>query len=665
MNHNALPDTVKTSIIELDSSLTNRNIKIVDFLPEGKLFLEKLLTIRRNTPVLSENERDRILLNIVGGELRLNAFRSEQKKQMNCCFSFINNLLPQTRFFVYLYPMIRKKSILLTLLFTVAVAAILTSCYDLKSRERLAHAQQLLEQEYGDSAANALDSIYLPRDMGREYYMQYLVTRVQAKYKAYREVKNDTAVMEAVRYYEKKNKNPEQIALANYSAGCVMKERGENKRAIPYFKKAVNAATLTKNFKLQGLIYGNLAYVYHEELFQEQAIDYFKKAFSVYRQAKGTETNQMNTLSFLATNFLTNQQQDSALHYFKQALTIADAVHDRYYQAFIRNNIGLVYQQKKDYNLSNFFLNESLHYSPDSSLRNKIQLNIAENYLKLTDFNALKEYLPVIKKSMESTSDLYYKSATIDFLKEYEVRIGNYTQAFLYSEENYRIASTIFNQNQARALIEAEKEFDYTQKANEVKLAKQRQQNITLFFSLLLLLFLSIGLFFRFRARQKQKLKDVQTESERIIQEGKNQEMEKRLIQFINSNKQYKTLIRNTSELHTIIYNTAQAGEVVDKSSRFSKIKKALSQTEDTIRENLSNLSRSFLLEQDFSSKFLENEISDTEVIILFMLYNKEDRKDIAALLATNPHALTQRISRLKEKMKPLLTETEYQLFFQ
>lgn len=561
--------------------------------------------------------------------------------------------------------MIRKNSILLTLLFTVAVAAILTSCYDLKSRERLAHAQQLLEQEYGDSAANALDSIYLPRDMGREYYMQYLVTRVQAKYKAYREVKNDTAVMEAVRYYEKKNKNPEQIALANYSAGCVMKERGENKRAIPYFKKAVNAATLTKNFKLQGLIYGNLAYVYHEELFQEQAIDYFKKAFSVYRQAKGTETNQMNTLSFLATNFLTNQQQDSALHYFKQALTIADAVHDRYYQASIRNNIGLVYQQKKDYNLSNFFLNESLHYSPDSSLRNKIQLNIAENYLKLTDFNALKEYLPVIKKSMESTSDLYYKSATIDFLKEYEVRIGNYTQAFLYSEENYRIASTIFNQNQARALIEAEKEFDYTQKANEVKLAKQRQQNITLFFSLLLLLFLSIGLFFRFRARQKQKLKDVQTESERIIQEGKNQEMEKRLIQFINSNKQYKTLIRNTSELHTIIYNTAQAGEVVDKSSRFSKIKKALSQTEDTIRENLSNLSRSFLLEQDFSSKFLENEISDTEVIILFMLYNKEDRKDIAALLATNPHALTQRISRLKEKMKPLLTETEYQLFFQ
>ena len=545
------------------------------------------------------------------------------------------------------------------------VAVSFSSCYNRDGRERLARAQTLLETGYADSAANALDSIYLPRDMGREYYMQYLVTRVQAKYKAYRDVKNDTAVMQAVRYYEKKNKNPEQIAQANYSAGCVMRERGENKKAIPYFKKALNTVTQLRDFKLQGLIYENLAYLYHEELFQEQAIDYYKKALSVYRKAEKTETNQINTLSYLATNFLTNEQPDSALNYFKQAITIADTIQNQYYQASIRNNIGLVYQQKKDYNLSNFTLKESLRYSPDSSLRNKIQLNIAENHLKLLDLNALKEYLPVIKKNIEASSDLYYKSAVIDFLKEYEVRIGNYTQAFLYSEENYRIASTIFNQNQTRALIEAEKEFDYTQKANEVKLAKQRQQNITLFFSLLLLLFLSIGLFFRFRARQKQKLKDVQTESERIIQEGKNQEMEKRLIQFINSNKQYKTLIRNTSELHTIIYNTAQAGEVVDKSSRFSKIKKALSQTEDTIRKNISDLSRSFLLEQDFSSKFSGNDISDTDVIILFMLYNKEDRKDISALLATNPHALTQRISRLKEKMKPLLTETEYQLFFQ
>ena len=147
-----------------------------------------------------------------------------------------------------------------------------------------------------------------------------------------------------------------------------------------------------------------------------------------------------------------------------------------------------------------------------------------------------------------TSPDLYYKSAAIDFLKEYEVMIGNYKQALLYSEENYRIASTIFNQNQTRALIEAEKKFNFSLQANEAKLAKQKQQNITIFFLLLLLLVLAIGLFFWFRI--KQKLKDVWIKSERIIQEGKNKEMEKRLIQYINSNKQYKTLMRNTAELH-------------------------------------------------------------------------------------------------------------------
>ena len=74
----------------------------------------------------------------------------------------------------------KNYSLRYSLYLIIPTLLLLSSCYDLKSRERLARAQILLEQEYADSAANALDSIYLPRDMGREYYMQYLVTRVQA-----------------------------------------------------------------------------------------------------------------------------------------------------------------------------------------------------------------------------------------------------------------------------------------------------------------------------------------------------------------------------------------------------------------------------------------------------------------------------------------------------
>ena len=547
------------------------------------------------------------------------------------------------------------------LLFTVLF---FTACYDRNGREQLARAQTLLQQ-YPDSAAKTLDSILLPREMGKEYHMQFLITRVQAKYKAYRDIKRDTAVFEAVDYYTHKNKDPKQIALAYYSAGCVVREQGNNKKSIPYFKNALEAASKTENYTLQGLILENLAYLYHKELFQKQAIEYYIKAYDTYRKEIGTDKKQINALLFLAQNFLTSGQLDSALHYNEIAIIIADSVQDKYFQASLRNNIGITYQMKEDFERSNSFLKEALLFNPEKELAQKINLNIACNYLKLNQLSLLRKYIPELKQSLITSTDLYYKSAVTVFLKEYEVQTGNYSQALVYSEENNNISSLIFNQNQSRALIEAEKEFDYTHKDMEAKLAQQQQRISTLIFSLLLIIIVAAGFWFWLRMKQKQKIKDVQIEYSRAQQEAKNKEIEIRLNQYVNSNNQYKTLILDTAELHTVIYNTAQAGEATDKTNRFSKIKQVLHQTEDTIRENMGNLSRSFLLDQNILPKHILEEISNSDAILLFMLYNKESRKDIAALLSTNPHALTQRTTRLKERLKPLLTEAEYKLFFQ
>jgi len=296
-----------------------------------------------------------------------------------------------------------------------------TACYDRNGREQLARAQALLQQ-YPDSAANTLDSILLPREMGKEYYMQFLITRVQAKYKAYREIKRDTTVFEAVDYYTHKNKDPKQIALAYYSAGCVVREQGNKKESIPYFKNALEAASKTNNYTLQGLILENLAYLYHEELFQEQAIEYYKKAYDTYRKEIGTEKKQINTLLFLAQNFLTNGQLDSALHYNETAIMIADSVQDKYFQASLRNNIGITYQVKEDFERSNSFLKEALLYNPEKKLAHKIKLNIACNYLRLNQLSAFRKYIPELKQSLITSSDLYYKSAVAVFMKEYEVQ---------------------------------------------------------------------------------------------------------------------------------------------------------------------------------------------------------------------------------------------------
>lgn len=53
----------------------------------------------------------------------------------------------------------KKSAFKYCLLLILLILVSFTSCYNRDGRERLARAQQLLEQGYADSAANALDSI--------------------------------------------------------------------------------------------------------------------------------------------------------------------------------------------------------------------------------------------------------------------------------------------------------------------------------------------------------------------------------------------------------------------------------------------------------------------------------------------------------------------------
>ena len=55
---------------------------------------------------------------------------------------------------------------------------------------------------------------------------------------------------------------------------------------------------------------------------------------------------------------------------------------------------------------------------------------------------------------------------------------------------------------------------------------------------------------------------------------------------------------------------------------------------------------------------------SKEDIVLLYRLYIGETRNDIALLFHIKTHTLTQRVSRLKEKLKPLLSETEYEAFF-
>ena len=550
--------------------------------------------------------------------------------------------------------MIRKNSILLTLLFTVAVATILTSCYDLKSRERLARAQILLEEEYADSAANALDSIKSPKKMGKEYYMQYVVTNAQAKYKAYREVKNDTAVMEAVRYYEKQKNNPTRIAMANYSAGVVLIEQADYQAALKYLKHAAEAVANTGNNKLQGLIYSNIGYLYNLQLLNKEAVAYYKLADNSFLRS-GSSENRLHSLNSIATNFLILNQMDSALYYYTQAEKMATASKNHYLLATVLNNKSIIFRERGQYQSALGELNKLTVLSLDTPLRNKQDLNLAKSYQKLGQQDSLKIYVDKVVTNADLSDDLYYKASVYSFLSELENSRNNYQKAMEYLELRNENALAILEQNQSGALIEAEKKYDYTYHKNQAERAKHTNRQLLLFFIIAGLLFVLFVVWWT----ERQKIKRLHIESGKKIMEYRQQqqELENRLLHtqidhFGYNNATLRQIVEQVNSLHAAIQDKAQAGLFHEKSERYQEIQQVIKETKTIIQKNTGENSKLFLVRQQLLPEAVVNKLSADDAVIISMIYSGEERKNIATTLSVSAQAVYNRIPRLRERLR-------------
>ena len=90
------------------------------------------------------------------------------------------------------------KKILLILLFSLSC-----SRHD-EAECFLTKAQSVIETGH-ETSLMYLDSIIMPEKfLNKEKYMEYLVTKVQAKYKNYDNIKGDTNIFEAKDYFDKK-----------------------------------------------------------------------------------------------------------------------------------------------------------------------------------------------------------------------------------------------------------------------------------------------------------------------------------------------------------------------------------------------------------------------------------------------------------------------------
>ena len=103
----------------------------------------------------------------------------------------------------------------------MAAGILLFSCQKNNSQEELLKkAEDSLVTGKPDVALNLLTSIQNPEKMGKDDYMQYVVTYVGAKKETNADVIADTLIFEAQNYFNG-TKDYKNSAFANYYAGWV------------------------------------------------------------------------------------------------------------------------------------------------------------------------------------------------------------------------------------------------------------------------------------------------------------------------------------------------------------------------------------------------------------------------------------------------------------
>ena len=146
------------------------------------------------------------------------------------------------------------------------------------SADLLEQAERLVDSD-PDSAMQLIDSIFYPeKSLNRDNHMRFLVTQVQAKYKTYRSISEDTLIFKARDYFSNRRKETRMTALAWFYSGCVHRERQEYEQTMYHYNIARDYAAKNGDADLQGLVQYNIGDLFAEQGSHQEALEDYKMA---------------------------------------------------------------------------------------------------------------------------------------------------------------------------------------------------------------------------------------------------------------------------------------------------------------------------------------------------------------------------------------------------
>lgn len=425
---------------------------------------------------------------------------------------------------------------------SILILLLTVSCGHRNETLRLLEKAQNCVETAPDSALSYLDSIFLAEKfLSKENYMEYIITNVQAKHKNYKDIKDDTIIFEAKRYFSGKDNrrglfhsnahSSTFIAQSLLYSGCVYDERQEYDKAINEYNYAFHAAELIQDSLLMFRSISYIANIYSKEDYYDKALE--KQLQSINYINKYDKEKLAGSYANISRIHLISLNNDSSIYYIDKAMDVVADTDNKQLLSYVYQIAHVIYKECKKYDEAKDFLRLSMETNEDSSATSLYYLNLAELYLETGEQDSTKRYTHLLINKTDNVNDKAFLASSYGFLSDYYSSVNMNDSALYYQDKLTRIIDKIREDNMKQNIYEVEKKYDYERLSNNYhKKLNSQFKLIIMMLTIVIVLIITISLLI---IRKKKNEIYLIRKNEQIAIEMNNLKNEFHLLEDLNS----------------------------------------------------------------------------------------------------------------------------------
>lgn len=507
-------------------------------------------------------------------------------------------------------------------------------------------AQSIIETS-PDSATMYLDSILMPEKfLKKDKYMEYLVTNVQAKYKNYDVIKDDTNIFITKSYFDKKVQksiaNSQSLKYQMYAylySGCVYDEREEYENAMRDYNTAFTLAE-----KMQDSLYMCRINNYIAELFVNQT--YWNEALNIYKKSvclANNDVEKSSSYSQVARLYYISNNIDSAIYNIEQAIKIAEQTDDENIQSQIYQNAYVFYKNNNEGDVALKYLNMSVGKNHNYIQDYLYNLNFMSLFLEGNNTDSVRIYANKLRNGFDVIEASHTKVSICNNLTKYYSSINMYDSALYFQKELSYILEDICEQNLKQNIYEIQQKYDHELYRNVYQ--KKLNMRLMLIICILIVLLLVSVISFIIIANSKRKEKTLSNHLKNLNSQKDDLEKSKQeiMVLFNNNLKERIDIIRKAN-IFEIKNKDNKIVNDIKKYAYGDSNKTAFEASVDVIESSYSNIC-TFI-------KDTYPDLNETEYKVCLLSVVPFTTDDIAIIIGLGSDYIRKTRSSIRKKMR-------------